>query len=62
MGLDSFILTKDVGAALVREGVVDKPPSSGRDLAATQGAFNQWAAQSGRSFNHISRILAFSVG
>lgn len=62
MGLDSFILTKDVSAALVREGVVAKPPTSARDLAATQSAFNDWAAQSGRPFNHISRILAFSVG
>ena len=62
MGLDSFILTRDVGAALVREGVVGKPPSSARDLAATQAAFNEWAAQSGRPFNHISRVLAFSVG
>jgi 3-methyladenine DNA glycosylase Tag len=62
MGVDSFLLSKDVGVALVREGVVDKPPSSQRDLAATQAAFNAWAEQSGRPFNHISRVLALSVG
>lgn len=62
MGLDSFILTNDVGVALVREGIVTRPPTSARDLAATQAAFNAWAAQSGRPFNHISRVLAFSVG
>ena len=62
MGVDSVIFTRDVGAALVREGVVDKPPSSKRDLAAAQDAFNTWMAESGRPLGHISRVLAFTVG
>ena len=28
MGVDSFILSRDVTAALIREGVVDKAPTS----------------------------------
>ena len=61
MGRDSFILSADVVARLVAEGGVDKPPTSKRDLAATQTAFNHWSAQSGRGLTQISQILAFSV-
>lgn len=61
MGKDSFILTGDVCTALIREGVVTKKPSSQRDMAAVQASFNQWRAESGRPFAHISRILAFTV-
>ena len=62
MGKDSFILSKDVTARLVAEGVVDKPPSSKRDMLAVQAAFNVWRDESGRSLTEISRILALSVG
>jgi 3-methyladenine DNA glycosylase Tag len=62
MGKDSFILSRDVVAALIREGVVDRPPSSKRDLAAVQDAFNRWMDESGRGLTQISRTLAMSVG
>lgn len=61
MGRDSFILSESVNARLIAEGVVDKPPSSRRDMAAVQAAFNAWAAQSGRSLTEISRVLALSI-
>jgi 3-methyladenine DNA glycosylase Tag len=61
MGKDSFLLSKDVAAALIAEGVVDKPPSSARALRAVQEAFNDWAAQSGRPLAHISRVLACGI-
>ncbi len=61
MGKDAFMLTKDVTAALVREGVVAKAVTSQRDLAAAQAAFNAWKAESGRPFNHISVVLACTV-
>ena len=61
MGVDSFIISTDVGKALIREGVVDKPPSSKRDLDAVQAAFNHWREESGRPFTQISRILACSI-
>ena len=61
MGKDSFILSQDVVAALVREGVVDKAATSKRDLAAVQSAFNRWREQSGRSLTEISRVLAMSI-
>ncbi|MBS9718046.1 DNA-3-methyladenine glycosylase I [Pseudohalocynthiibacter aestuariivivens] len=62
MGKDSFVLSADVVARLVAEDVVDKTPTSKKALAATQAAFNEWAAQSGRSLTEISRVLAMSVG
>ena len=61
MGKDSFLLSKDVVARLVAEGIADKAPTSKRALSATQNAFNIWSKQSGRGLTQISQILAFSV-
>ncbi|WP_420562836.1 DNA-3-methyladenine glycosylase I [Thalassobaculum sp.] len=62
MGRDGYVLSEDVVKALIREGVVDKEPSSRKDMAAVQAAFNAWAAESERPLSHISRVLAFGVG
>ncbi|WP_281994918.1 DNA-3-methyladenine glycosylase I [Ruegeria faecimaris] len=60
-GRDSFILSQDVTARLVAEGVVDKPPTSKKAMALVQAAFNTWMEQSGRSLTEISRVLAMSL-
>lgn len=60
-GVDSFILSKDVVRALIREGVVDKSPTSKRDLKAVQEAFNHWNETGPYGLSQISRILACSV-
>lgn len=62
MGRPAYITSRDVAAALIAAGVIDKPPTSRRDLEAVQSAFNAWAAESGRDFNSMSRVLAFSTG
>lgn len=62
MGVDSFILSKDVVARLVAEGVVDKAPSGKGAMRKTQEAFNAWRDQSGRSLQEVSRVLALSIG
>lgn len=62
IGKPAFITTPDVVAALIREGVLDRPPGGKRDLATTQSAFNQWSTESGRDLTAISRVLAMSVG
>lgn len=62
IGKPAFITTKDVVAALIREGVVTKAPSSKRDFAAIQQAFNAWSEESGRNLTEISRVLAMSIG
>ncbi|MBT9368941.1 DNA-3-methyladenine glycosylase I [Rhizobium sp. CSW-27] len=60
-GLESFILSQSVVNRLVAEGIVTKAPTSARDKAAVQAAFNTWKAQSGRSLTEISRVLALSI-
>jgi 3-methyladenine DNA glycosylase Tag len=62
MGKPSFITSRDVTAALIREGVLDKPPTGKRDLQKIQAAFNAWSEESGRDLTSISRTLALSVG
>ncbi|MBO9477353.1 DNA-3-methyladenine glycosylase I [Shimia sp. R11_0] len=61
LGKDSFILSRDVVARLIAEGVVDKQPTSKGAMKKVQGAFNIWMDQSGRSLTEISRVLAMSV-
>lgn len=61
VGKETPVLSTDVVRALIGQGVVDKAPTSKKDLAAVQDAFNQWAEQSGRDLSQISRILAMSV-
>jgi 3-methyladenine DNA glycosylase Tag len=61
-GWDAWIASADVAKALIREGVLTKEPSSKKDWAAVQGAFNEWAVQTDRPRREISRILALSVG
>ncbi|WCL54200.1 DNA-3-methyladenine glycosylase I [Gimibacter soli] len=61
IGKDGFVLGRDVVAALVREGVVDKEPTSKAAKKAVQDAFNTWAVESGRPLAHISRVLAMSI-
>lgn len=61
MGADSFALSGDVVARLIAEEVIAKPPTSRRDMASVQAAFNTWATQSGRSLTEISQTLAASI-
>lgn len=60
-GADSFLLSNDVTARLIAEGVIDRAPTSKGAKRAVQEAFNDWRAQSGRSLTEISRTLAMSI-
>jgi 3-methyladenine DNA glycosylase Tag len=62
MGKPAFITTRDVAAALVEAGVIDKPPSGRKDFQAVQAAFNAWSAETGRDLGALSRVLALSTG
>lgn len=62
LGKDSFILSKDVIAALSRENVFDGSPTSKSSLADIQSAFNEWVDDGGESLTRVSRVLAFTVG
>lgn len=61
VGKDTFIPTDDLVAALKAQGIIDKAPTSLKDLAAVQAAFNQWHAQSGRPLCQLSVMLAHTV-
>ncbi len=61
LGKDAWVMSRDVVARLVAEGIIDKPPTSKRAQIAVQAAFNTWRDQSGRGLSQISRILAMSV-
>ncbi|WP_263146464.1 DNA-3-methyladenine glycosylase I [Pseudomonas sp. RIT-PI-AD] len=60
-GKDTFLPTEDVVAALKAQEVIDKAPTSLKDLAAVQTAFNRWHAESGRPFCQLSVMLAHTV-
>lgn len=62
MGKPAFITSRDVTAALIDAGVVDKAPTGKRELAAVQAAFNAWSAETGRDLSSLSRVLALSIG
>ncbi|WP_017902140.1 DNA-3-methyladenine glycosylase I [Pseudomonas asplenii] len=61
VGKDTFVPSNDVVAALNAQDIIDKVPSSLRDLAIVQDAFNQWHAESGRPMCQLSMMLAFTV-
>ncbi len=61
MGKDSWVTSPDMVKALTLEGVIDGAPDTKTARKATQAAFDRWAAESGRPFAHISRVLAMSV-
>lgn len=61
MGKDSYILSRDVIAALKREKVFDGSATSKRSMAAIQEAFNGWVADGGKSLTRVSRVLAMTV-
>lgn len=61
MGKESFVLSRDVVAALRREKVFDGTPTSKGSLRAIQDAFNAWVADGGDSLTRVSRVLAFTV-
>lgn len=61
MGKPSFILTRDVTAALIDAGVIKKKPTSKGALKAVQAAFNTWRAECGLDHSQMSVVLAHSI-
>jgi 3-methyladenine DNA glycosylase Tag len=63
VGYDAWIASRDVCAALVREGVLDKPTATSKTaLKKIDAAFTELHDQSGQPRAVISRVLALSVG
>lgn len=61
IGKDGFVLVRDGIAALISAGVIDRAPTSKRDLHLVQNAFNEWRGETGFSNAKISRILSLSI-
>ena len=62
LGIDCFLLTKDVEDFLRLNGIIDSGISSKRALYASQNFFNDLQKDSGRNFSELSRLIAFSFG
>ncbi|NAW35700.1 DNA-3-methyladenine glycosylase I [Halomonas alimentaria] len=61
VGKDTFLLTSDVVARLVAAGIVDRSPTSQRDLQRVQDAFNELQQASGRPLCQLSAMLSLSI-
>jgi len=62
VGKDTFRFSKDVGQALVDNGVVGKHPTGKKAQRAAQRAIVGWAEESGLSLGAVSMVLACSTG
>jgi len=63
IGRDGFVLSRDVIAALRDSGLdIAETPTSKKDMAAIQARFNEWHAETGLPYTHLSRICAMSIG
>jgi 3-methyladenine DNA glycosylase Tag len=63
IGMDSFILSRDVVHCLQGAGLdIAENPTSKKDLTLIQQQFTAWANESGLPYTHLSRICAMSVG
>ncbi len=60
-GVPSYIMSKDVTAALIHAGIIDKAPTSKSAKTAVQAAFNTWTEESGKNLTFVSRVLAHSL-
>jgi 3-methyladenine DNA glycosylase Tag len=61
-GWDAWMLSRDVVSALIREGVIEKAPTSKKAQADAQAAFAHWSEEGNCSNTIVSRTLAFSTG
>lgn len=61
VGIDGFIMSKDVCQAAIEAGVQTKEkPTSQKDKQALQDAFNFWQQESQMPYTHLSKVLAYS--
>ncbi len=62
LGVDTFLLTRDVEGYLRNHGVVDSGIASKGALSAAQEFFNDLREESGRSLSELSRLVSFCFG
>jgi 3-methyladenine DNA glycosylase Tag len=62
LGVDTFLLTRDVEDYLRNHGIIDTGPGSKAALQGAQNFFNELREESGRSFSELSRLVSFCFG
>lgn len=62
LGVDTFLLTRDIEAYFRAHKLIDGGLQSKRSLDAIQSAFNTWHEQSGLSMQEISMTIAYATG
>ncbi len=63
IGIDGFIISKDVCQAAIDAGVnIKTKPTSQKEKQVLQDAFNFWHEESKMPYTHISKVLAYSQG
>jgi 3-methyladenine DNA glycosylase Tag len=62
LGVDSFLLSRDVEGFLRLHGIVDSGINSKRARQNSQDFFNEMREQSGRSLSELSRMISFTFG
>jgi len=62
LGVDTFLLTRDVEGYLRNHGVINTGPGSKSALKASQAFFNQLQDESGRSLAELSRLVSYCFG
>jgi hypothetical protein len=62
LGKDTFLLSNDVVGYFTQRNIISGGVTSKRSLNAIQQSFNQLQQQSGRPYQQLSQIIAFSVG
>ncbi|WP_417666265.1 DNA-3-methyladenine glycosylase I [Pseudidiomarina sp.] len=61
VGWDGYILTPDNLTAMRNHNLLDASPYSQRGAKQIQQAFNQWHAETGLPYSHLSRILSMTI-
>jgi len=62
LGVDTFLLSRDVEAYFVEHGLIGGSARSKRSLNTIQNTFFDWQKESGLSLQELSQIVSFSCG
>ncbi len=62
LGIDTFLLSRDVEAYFVEHGLISGSARSKRSLSTIQSTFFEWQKESGLSLQELSQLVSFSCG
>ena len=62
IGLDSFLISRDIEAYFRHYDLISGGVRSKASLSSFQNVFNYWHSETGYPYTHLSQILAYSIG